>query len=103
MTIRSALTVSNLLPYPIELKLDNSAFEKQRPLQTHPEKEMEIISFSMKPKEALSIPLNYVWARIFARPKSGGIGQWKYSEIVEHQRKWNSTNIYGNSASCRYG
>ena len=80
VTIRSALTVSNLLPYPIELKLDNSAFEKQRPLETHPEKEVEIISFSMKPKEALSIPLNYVWARIFARPKSGGIGQWKYSE-----------------------
>ena len=79
VTIRSALLISNLLPYPVELKLDNSAFEKQRPLETLSSNVLET-SFSIKPKEILPIPLNYVWARIFARPASGGIGQWKYSD-----------------------
>ena len=80
VTIRSALMISNLLPYPVELKLDNSAFEKQRSLENVVGKTEKITSFSMKPNEILPIPLNYVWARIFARPTSGGIGQWKYSE-----------------------
>ena len=80
VTIRSALIVTNLLPYPIELKLDNSAFERQKSAENVIRDNIEIASISMKPKAIVPIPLNYVWARIFARPASGGIGQWKYSE-----------------------
>ena len=69
ITVRSALLVSNLLPYPLELNLVNTAL-----------KTGDIITMSIKPKEILPIPLHYVWARIFARPASGGIGQWKYSQ-----------------------
>ena len=79
VTIRSALLVSNLLPYPLELKLDNSAFENQRCI-TKSSGYVSETSFSIKPRDVLPIPLNYVWARIFARPASGGIGQWRYSE-----------------------
>jgi vacuolar protein sorting-associated protein 13D len=72
VTVRSALLVENRLSLPIELKLENTTIQAG-----------DVLTMNLKPKETKPMPMCYVWARMFARPSTGGgggIGQWKFSD-----------------------
>ena len=67
--VRSALLVENRLLQPVELKLENTA------LKIGDVKEM-----ALSPGEVRPVPLAYVWSRIFAKPSTGSVGQWRYCD-----------------------
>ena len=35
---------------------------------------------ALKPGEVRPVPLAYVWSRIFAKPSTGPVGQWRYCD-----------------------
>ena len=35
---------------------------------------------ALNPGEVRPVPLAYVWSRIFAKPSTGSVGQWRYCD-----------------------
>ena len=66
---RSALLVENRLLQPVELKLENTAL-----------KIGDVREMALAPGEVRPVPLAYVWSRIFAKPSTGAVGQWRYCD-----------------------
>ncbi len=81
VTVRSALLLENKLATPVQMKLENDAINVG-----------DVREVIIQPGQTRPVPLNYVWARMFAKLATvtgsagtgngglGGFSQWKYSE-----------------------
>lgn len=69
ITVRSALQVTNALPHPMDLKLETSLLKVN-----------DVREIQLQPGETQPIPLSYVWSRIYAKPSTGNVSQWKYCD-----------------------
>ncbi|TRY62990.1 hypothetical protein TCAL_03981 [Tigriopus californicus] len=69
IAVRSALQVANVLPHPMDLKLETSL-----------SKSNDVLEIQLHPGEIRPIPLTYVWSRIYAKPSTGNVSQWQYCE-----------------------
>ena len=40
----------------------------------------DVKEMALNPGEVRPVPLAYVWSRIFAKPSTGSVGQWRYCD-----------------------
>ncbi|XP_071747088.1 intermembrane lipid transfer protein VPS13D [Lepeophtheirus salmonis] len=85
--IRSALLVSNKLPYSIKLILDKVRSNK-------------CLNMEVPSKEIKSIPLSYVWATIHGKP---GIGDWDFCDnVIEYSQVKSSDSAKMTLYQCKH-